>query len=186
MNLRLTDKISAKDMKKINRLNQEAFIEEQRMPFVKMAKIVNSEQIHLLAVYSEETFVGFFLTAANEKNAYIFFFAIDSPFRSQGYGSKALALLNEYYPNQQIVLDLEKTDEKASNNAQRISRKNFYIRNGFEETGFQLAYDGMSFEMMCNSSTFDKKGFTSLLNQITPILNTVRKEDLDASIVSLK
>lgn len=186
MNLRLTNEMSTEDLKKIHRLNQEAFIEEQRVPYPNMVKLLTSNQIHLLAVYDEETFVGFFLTAANEKTVYIFFFAVESKFRSKGYGSKALALLTDYYPNQQIVLDLEKIEKKASNNAQRISRKNFYIRNGYKETGFQLAYDGMGFEIMCTKSRFDKDAFIFLLNQITPVLNTIRKEPLKASIISLR
>ena len=52
-----------------------------------------------------------------------------------------LALKAEY-PQKKQVVDFEMLDETAENSRQREKRRNFYLRNGYKETGFFLSYLG--------------------------------------------
>ena len=63
---------------------------------------------------------------------YVCFFAVGVSYRSCGYGSEILSRLKELYPAYQIVLDIEAADESAPNLVQRIRRRDFYRRNGYD------------------------------------------------------
>ena len=52
------------------------------------------------------------------------------------------------YPDLLIILDFEEIDANAENNNQRIRRKNFYLKNGFYETGFYTLLGEIRFEVV--------------------------------------
>lgn len=60
----------------------------------------------------------------------------------------------------------EEIDEKAENYAQRIRRKNFYLRNGFHKTGNYTLLWGNRFEVVCSAGKLRKDAFQDLLNVI--------------------
>ena len=64
-------------------------------------------------------------------------------------GSQALKLLADIYPEQYIFLEIEPENEKASNALQRIRRKKFYLRCGFQETGILWDMYGVPMEVLC-------------------------------------
>lgn len=69
----------------------------------------------------------------------------------------------ETYPELQLVLDFEVIDENAENNAQRVRRKNFYLRNGFHETGNYTMLRDERFEVVCNGGELRKAALKDLL-----------------------
>lgn len=99
----------------------------------------------VLGIYDDSMLFGFAVILMNDKCGYVYFIAIDKNVRSKGYGSAA----TETYSNLQIVLDFEEIDEDAENYAQRIRRKNFYLRNGFHETGNYTLLREQRFEVVC-------------------------------------
>ena len=149
-------------MESVAALNNEAFPEEEREEIDTFIEYAEEGICDFLAVYDENIFVGFVLLALNRSTAYLCYFAVDSKLRSKGYGSKILALLKERYKDKQIVLDLERTDEESTNKEQRVSRKEFYLRNGFVESGFILSYSGMTFEVLFYGEKFDKQSYVDL------------------------
>ena len=54
-------------------------------------------------------------------------------------------------------------DESAPNYPQRVRRKDFYMKNGFNETGLFLTYFGVTYEVLCRSSDFDTPMFKEML-----------------------
>ncbi len=48
-------------------------------------------------------------------------------------------------------------------NAQRISRKAFYVRNGYKETGKFVSYRGVDYEILCKKDVFDLEMFKNLM-----------------------
>ena len=93
-------------------------------------------------------FIGFMVVVPFEDLAYLSFFAIEPAWRSRGYGSRALQALPEVYPGYRHLIDIEMLDENCPNNAQRIRRRAFYLRNGYRPTGQFLSYFGGDFEML--------------------------------------
>lgn len=99
-------------------------------------------------------FIGFMVVVPFEDLAYLSFFAIDPALRSRGYGSRALQALPEVYPGYRHLIDIEMLDENCPNNAQRIRRRAFYLRNGYRPTGQFLSYFGGDFEMLVKGGEF--------------------------------
>ena len=57
-------------------------------------------------------------------------------------------------------------DEHADNSQQRKKRKEFYLRNGFHETGYYLMFHQILMEIVCNKDELDVSGFQELLNKM--------------------
>jgi len=58
-------------------------------------------------------------------------------------------------------------DENAANNEQRKRRREFYLRNGFKETGHGLKYFGVDYEIM-STGKFDLQTFQKMLIRNKP------------------
>lgn len=139
-----------KDIDKVDRLNRAAFPDEERMDvedLLDRKKIINVE---FFAVYDNNEFIGFFNTMIFKNTAYVLFLAVEEDKRSRGYGSEILKLILEKYKDYQVILDLEVQDETAENAEQRKSRKAFYLRNGYVETGYVLEYGEVKLELLSN------------------------------------
>lgn len=147
-------------------INKEAFPPSEYMPTKEMFDFAKNTNSDILGIYDNKILVGFILFLKNEECGYIFFLAIDKKYRSNGYGGEALKILAAKYPNLQIILDFEEIDEKAENAEQRIRRKNFYLRNGFCETGRYTLLRNDRFEVVCNNGSLRVKPFKNLISII--------------------
>ncbi len=72
----------------------------------------------------------------------------------------------ETYPGLQLVLDFEVIDEQAENNTQRVRRKNFYLKNGFHETGHYTMLRDDRFEVVCSGGALREAALKDLLHVI--------------------
>lgn len=154
---------NSKDRKYFEQINNEAFPLSERMNFDEIFDFASDTDTDVLGIYDSGNPVGFAVLLKNAECGYIYFIAIDSCARSKGYGGAALQKLTEVYPELQLVLDFEVIDENAENNAQRIRRKNFYLRNGFHETGNYTMLRDERFEVVCNSGELRKVALKGLL-----------------------
>lgn len=144
----------------------EAFPPEEYLPPEKLVNMAEKDEFDFLALIDEGKFVGFMVVQTYGNLSYLFFLAINSAYRSKGYGSRAIETLKEAYPNKQQVVDFEMLDDTANNNEQRIKRKEFYIRNGYKETGMFLSYLGVDYEVMCMDDKFNEEEFKELMKTI--------------------
>lgn len=150
----------------INALAREAFPPGEYLAPEILAKMAEEDHFDFLALTENETFVGFMVVQTHKRLAYLFFLAIDPHFRSQGYGSRAIETLKGLYPEKKQVVDFEMIDETSANNQQRIKRKEFYLRNGYKETGLFLSYLGVDYEVMCMDADFCVDDFKELMQTI--------------------
>lgn len=150
----------------INALAREAFPPGEYLAPEILAKMAEEDHFDFLALTENETFVGFMVVQTHKRLAYLFFLAIDPHFRSQGYGSRAIETLKGLYPEKKQVVDFEMIDETSANNQQRIKRKEFYLRNGYKETGLFLSYLGVDYEVMCMDADFCVDDFKKLMQTI--------------------
>ncbi len=152
-----------KDLQLVENLAKEAFPPEEYLSPSKLIEMSEDGEIDFWALYDEETFVGFSVISLYEDMCYLFFLAICPQFRSHGYGGKTLNLLDILYPYKQQVVDFEMIDKNAPNNAQRITRKAFYIRNGYKETGKFISYLGVDYEILCKQDNFNFETFKQMM-----------------------
>lgn len=167
-----------KDREYFEQLNDEAFPLSERMSFEEIFAFASDTNTDVLGIYDEGTPVGFAVLLKNKECGYLYFLAIDQHQRSKGYGSAAIRQMMKRYPELQLVLDFEMIDEKSRNNDQRIRRKNFYLQNGFHETGCCTMLYDERFEVVCSGESLRKNALKDLLR----ILHEHRQEFPDILI----
>ena len=150
----------------INNLAKEAFPPEEYLAPIELVRMSKANNFDFLLLTDDEQFVGFMVVQTHKNLAYLFFLAIDSSCRSKGYGSYAIEALKEAYPEKKQVVDFEMLDEPADNYEQRKKRRNFYLRNGYKETGLFLSYLGVDYEVFCMEDDFDVEEFKELMTTI--------------------
>ena len=156
-------KVNGEDNSYFEQINDEAFPLSERMSFDEIFDFASDTNMDVLGIYDDKKPIGFVVLLKNKECGYIYFLAIDGHMRSKGYGSAAIQKMLEVYSNLQLVLDFEVIDENAENNAQRIRRKNFYLRNGFYETGNYTMLRGDRFEVVCSGGELRKAALRDLL-----------------------
>ena len=127
------------------------------------------------AIFDGDDLVGFYNALVSDSITYLFFFAIDSDARSRGYGSRVLSLLPDQYPDRIQILDMERVDPEADNYDQRCRRRDFYEKNGYYDSGYQISYFGEVFTLMTKASF--------PMDDLEQLLNTADLEAFDPQII---
>ncbi|NLT09966.1 MAG: GNAT family N-acetyltransferase [Ruminococcus sp.] len=169
MELRTLPRYSA-DKLIADAINEEAFPECERNSLDSLYASDTEERLDMLGIYEDENIVGFFTVRIFENIRYLAYFAVSHDKRSSGIGNKALQLLKQRYPGAQIVTEFEAPDENCSNNSLRLRRRDFYLRNGFCETGWYSFYDDTEFAIACTDKDFDKAAFEKFTNHLSSIV----------------
>lgn len=151
-------------LKKVQEINDEAFPPEERMSVEEMFSFAIKTEIY--GFYDGTALVGFSLILSNKTTAFIVLLAIDKNIRGHGYGSQALQLIKSIYRDKQIVLDFEEVIDSVDNYDQRVSRKKFYLRNGFHETGRFTVLFNEKYEVVCSDETLQEHGLKNILSAI--------------------
>lgn len=153
------------DLDKVERLNIEAFPEEERVPLSEYLRYMDNDDANFFAFYNEEEFVGFAFSIYNQKVFYVSFFAIMPHLRSHGYGQEIIEKLVEFY-QRTMILEVERLDEECDNLEQRQSRMDFYKRNGFKTANAFLEYEGLSFEILYRGDHFDEEAYRDIFRKL--------------------
>lgn len=151
-------KADTKELKKLKRIYLEAFPKMERKPFWLMKKKAKQEIMELLAIKELGQTVGLAFMVFSEDLALLDYFAIDSACRGQHLGAKALKALQKRYEGKRFFLEIEQMDETAPNNLERKKRKQFYLRNGMQETAIQVRAFQVPMELLTDgkSVTFEE------------------------------
>lgn len=154
MNLEIKKvKLSNKNVKKIY---FDSFPKEERMSFLMMVLMTKITHTDFLAFYDKGKLCGFIYSATMENITFIMFLAVDKNIRSKGYGSKILEEIQRLYPNNKIIIPIERSDVEATNINDRIRRKNFYSKNGYIDTGYLIKLSKTEQEIIIKNGIFDK------------------------------
>ena len=148
-------------LERIREINTEAFPIEERMRVEEMYNWNGKSEV--LGFFKHEELIGFTLILMNEAVVFMVLLAIDRQYRGRGYGSKVLAAIKNQFPDRQIVLDYEEVTEHSENYAQRISRKQFYLRNGFQETGRYTILSGDRYEIVCSEGNLNETALLDIM-----------------------
>lgn len=172
-----------RDFHKFKRVYLEAFPKEELLPIWVLRSRAKSSYVNFFAFYDGDRFVGFTYLISKNDLTFVLYLAVDSNFRGLGYGSAALKSIGAFKPNNRIFLTIEALDSKAENYAQRVSRKKFYLRNNYYETGIFSSIGGFSSELLSYKNsvvTFDNylsvvKRFATPL--FAPLMELIIKKD---------
>ncbi len=143
----------------VKNIYTDSFPKIERIPFpmmVAMSKLWNTD---FLAFYDKDTLCGFIYLAHIRNIVFVMFFAVDKMLRSKGYGSAILQEIQNKYPDKKIIVSIEPCDKNAPDIDLRTRRKDFYLRNGYKETGYMIKLAGVVQEIIICNGEFDKKQF---------------------------
>ncbi len=151
-----------KSIRYINLLYKKAFPRAERKPFFIIRKKQKQNLAEILSIEVAGECVGFFINAVIGDTVFVDYFAIGEQHRSKGYGSIAIDALKSFHKDKKIILEVEKIDEKYSDYATRVRRKNFYLKNGFSETGLFIKLVGIDMEVLSYLGTIDYEEFNAI------------------------
>ena len=163
-----TEKITKESRfwQQVNSLAEEAFSPEEYLAPDKLVELSRADNFDFFALTDGDAFVGFMVVQTHKDLAYLFFLAITPSCRAKGYGSRAIETLRALYPGKTQVVDFEMPDSAAPNNEQRMKRRQFYLRNGYKETGLFLSYLGVDYEVFCMGGEFDPQVFKDMMKEL--------------------
>ncbi|MBR5799348.1 MAG: GNAT family N-acetyltransferase [Lachnospiraceae bacterium] len=136
------------DWWKIKKLYKEAFPANERKPFAMIKKKHATKEADVWMIMADGGFVGFAITMNVKDRVLLDYFAIYDRKRGQGYGSKALKLLQEFYHDVRFFLEIERVDVDAENLPDRKRRKAFYLANGMTELPVKCMVFGVAMELL--------------------------------------
>lgn len=112
----------------------EAFPRRERKPFFALKHSVKSGKSQLFIAIEENILLGFVAVVPYQNMVMVDYLAVSGEIRSKGTGSRIIQEVLKLFADKKIVLLIERLDNCTENNEQRISRKRFYIKNGFTES----------------------------------------------------
>ena len=117
------------------------------------------------AWYDNKELCGIIYTIESEKMIFLLYFAVNAQLRSKGYGSRIIEEIKKLAEEREIILNVEKPDEYAENNSQRVQRIAFYERNGFYQSDFDLRIEGTDYLVFSTNIAPDRKEFNNILKK---------------------
>ena len=153
------------DVPALDAINEAAFPPEERVAIGDLIA-TGDGRLDLLGIRDDAgTLAGFLAVRRYERVQYLAYLAVAADRRSQGLGSRALALLRGRAVGDMLVVEFETPDGDPI----RARRRAFYERAGFTETGWYSTYDGAEFSLAC-AGPFDKAAFDRFVAYLRTIV----------------
>ena len=140
---------------RIKALYKRAFPRCERKPFSIIRKMHTKGKTDIWYFEDDKGFLGFAATINGEREILIDYFAVSEKRRGQGSGRKMLSALLDYYSPLGVFLEIEIPYESAENYAERVRRKNFYIRTGLVPMNTRAKLFGVDMELLGFNCSFD-------------------------------
>lgn len=145
----LVQKISHNQWPEVKNIYNEAFPASERKPFFTVKRVAQKGKTEVFTAVEEGQVIGFVILAIQQDLILIDYLAVSNKVRSRGTGGFLIQSIGEHYPDHRIVLLIEKPELSAENAEQRLARKRFYHKHGFEEAGFDIKIGQGLMEVLC-------------------------------------
>lgn len=170
----------------IKEIYETSFPKSEKFPFWVLKQCARENNVHLDAIIDPDTdtIVGMRFLISYDDITYLMYMAIDEKYRNKGFGSLVLRDLILRQADVSILLCIERpTAEKEDIKA---CRKDFYLRNGFYETGCFIEDSGVEYEFLSSSkerviTENDLKKRYSCMTR-NPLIKFVIKNTFDSNI----
>ena len=154
-----------KDYPSVVELMLTAFPQEERIPIWILRLLSRNKNVNFNAWYDDKELCGITYTIESEKTIFLLYFAVNAQLRSKGYGSRIIGELKKIAGEREIILNVEKPDKAAENNAQRIQRIAFYERNGFYQSDFDLWIEETDYLVFSTKKVPDREEFGNIIRK---------------------
>jgi len=155
------------DIPKVKLLYENAFPDDEKAPFLLLLAKQHLADVDFLSIYAGKKWAGFFYLVNYQNLSYIFYFAVRPEFRRKGIGSQALQRLQKFYQGRKLFLAIEQLDEHVTNYEERVSRKYFYLKNGFQELHRRVQEGTVIYELLGIGGDVTPKEYQKLIGSFT-------------------
>ena len=141
-------KITERHYREVKRLYVSAFPRCERPPFWLLKSRAKKGLGDFLVAEENGTLIGFAYVIPYLDTAYLYYFAVSGGERGKGYGSRILGELKKIYSGKRFYLARETLDKGADNYAERVKRREFYLKNGFFDLPIMIKEASVTFDVM--------------------------------------
>lgn len=153
-----------KELLEINDLYTSSFPENERKSLLFLLK--ENQSIGEIYYFYEDSFVGFACLLCSNDIYHIIYVSIIDALRDKGYGSRIVQTICKMKEGNRVIVDIEKEDINANNNQQRIKRKQFYLKNHFEETDVKYRWHYDNYEILSYGGNITHYEFNAFFDNI--------------------
>ena len=154
----------SRTFRQVGRLYRSAFPPVERIPLWLLALSAARPGFDFYAVRDGEGFCGLLYLVSDADNTLIFYFAVRDDLRGRGYGAEILSQLMGR--RESVSLIMESVYEPSDNAAQRLRRKEFYLRNGFCDTGYCMKDSAGVFDILSTREHIDAEAIRKLICRV--------------------
>ncbi len=168
MEISLTSSLKEHSIKnKVKVLYLSAFPKYERLPFWVLMALHRLGRATFTAFLSGGEFCGFTYSVTVKGAHFIMFFAVEESLRFNGYGSAILSKIKSVYSSDDVVLNVEIPSEDAHNLSERLKRIEFYRKNGFFDTGYNVREVGGEFRVLATDGKFDFDAYKKVFRKFS-------------------
>lgn len=146
-------------------LYNRAFPKNERIPFSDMLHNKNGAS-EIFVFFNDATFIGFACMANALDISHITYLAVEEAEREKGYGSQMLSFLHQEKQGRRIIVDIELPEKNTVNKKQRLKRKAFYTRAGYQETSIRYRWSDEDYEILPFGGKVTEKEFEKFWKEI--------------------
>ena len=139
----INSKHNVRVLKKIHPLYESSFPDDEKVPFFVLKQQAKKDISDIIGIYDKNEFIGFVILVFDQDIVFVWYLAIQKEKRNHGHGSQILQRIHEQYKDKRIILNVEEVV-----NVEQLKRKQFYIKNGYQECGFKTMEYGVIYEML--------------------------------------
>ncbi len=146
---------------------EDSFPECEKKPFSLIIQKMNGNLVDMWSIKESGEIYGIAITMKYKDIVLLDYFAMETQARGRGFGTRALEQLKRIYDGKRFFLEVESTlEEGASNQRQRIRRKEFYLRNGLHEIGMVVEIYQTQMEVLTFGGEITYEEYRNLYRQV--------------------
>lgn len=132
----------------IKEIYLEAFPKRERKPYFVLRHSVKKKKAVVMTASDGNQLLGFTVLIPYQDMVMVDYLAVSSKIRSKGTGSYIMENVCKHFADKKIVLLIERPDDAADNREQRITRRRFYLKNGFRSSNIFITGASGDMEIM--------------------------------------
>ncbi|WP_179218476.1 GNAT family N-acetyltransferase [Saccharibacillus sp. O23] len=146
----------------VKTLYEEAFPANERAPLSILFRKARKPHVDFVLYREQDAMIGFTYLARRDDLVFLMYLAVDPRYRSQGYGSRLLEQVRLAHPGCRIMLNIENVEPDKPGAEDRARRRRFYLRNGYEGSGFLVKEFGVLYEALVYGGAVEQAEFLRL------------------------
>ena len=153
----------------VSDIYEKSFPQEER--YITIDKMVQIQNTELYCLVDDNQVLGIAYLIFYSDMIFILYLAINSEYRSKGFGSYILKWCLQKYKDKKIYLNIEEVRANTKDYEIRKKRLKFYQNNGFYVMNYISKEDTENFNILSNCREFDIEEYKILDRAVAEILD---------------